>query len=149
MSDGETISARLVVLANGLNIGLRRNIGIERHIVSACHSISIGFDLVPVGRATFDFPALTYFSERPSDRIPYLTLFPVGSGMRANLFAYREIDDPWLRELRHKPVETMNAALPRLRRITGEYAVSGDVKIRPGRSLCQHLLSPARHRAGR
>ena len=86
---------------------------------------------MPVGRAAFDFPALTYFSERPSDRIPYLTLFPIGNRMRANLFAYREADDPWLREMRRKPVETMNAALPRLRRITGEYAVSGDVKIRP------------------
>jgi 2-polyprenyl-6-methoxyphenol hydroxylase-like FAD-dependent oxidoreductase len=52
--------------------------------------------------------------------------------MRANLFAYREVDDPWLREMRQKPVETMNAALPRLRRITGEYsACAGDVKIRP------------------
>jgi 2-polyprenyl-6-methoxyphenol hydroxylase-like FAD-dependent oxidoreductase len=72
LSDGETISARLVVLANGLNVGLRRNLGIERQIISACHSISIGFDLVPVGRPAFDFPALTYFSERVSDRIPYL-----------------------------------------------------------------------------
>ena len=119
------------MLANGLNVGLRRSLGIERQIISACHSISIGFDLVPVGRPAFDFPALTYFSERPSDRIPYLTLFPVGNRMRANLFAYREIDDPWLREMRHQPVETMNAALPRLRRITGEFGVAGDVKIRP------------------
>src|SRR4029077_12112391 len=102
-----------------------------RQIVSTCHSISIGFDLVPVGRPAFEFPALTYFSERPSDRIAYLTLFPVGSRMRANLFAYRDADDPWLREMRHKPVETINAALPRLRRITGEYSVSGDVKIGP------------------
>jgi 2-polyprenyl-6-methoxyphenol hydroxylase-like FAD-dependent oxidoreductase len=131
LSDGATVSARLVVLANGLNVGLRRNLGIERQIVSACHSISVGFDLVPVGRPAFAFPALTYFSERPSDRIPYLTLFPVGNRMRANLFAYREIDDPWLREMRHKPAETINAALPRLRRITGEFAVAGDVKIRP------------------
>jgi 2-polyprenyl-6-methoxyphenol hydroxylase-like FAD-dependent oxidoreductase len=51
--------------------------------------------------------------------------------MRANLFVYREVDDPWLREMRKRPVETMNAVLPRLRRITGEYAVAGDVKIRP------------------
>jgi 2-polyprenyl-6-methoxyphenol hydroxylase-like FAD-dependent oxidoreductase len=131
LSSGETISARLVVLANGLNIGLRRNLGIERQIISACHSISIGFDIEPVGRPAFAFPALTYFSERPSGRIPYLTLFPVGNKMRANLFAYRAADDPWLREMRKKPVETMNAALPRLRRITGEYSVSGDVKIRP------------------
>ena len=131
LSNGKTISARLVVLANGLNVGLRRNLGIERQIISACHSISIGFDLVPVGRPAFEFPALTYFSERTSDRVPYLTLFLVGNRMRANLFAYREIDDPWLREMRHKPAETMNAALPRLRRITGEYSVAGDVKIRP------------------
>jgi 2-polyprenyl-6-methoxyphenol hydroxylase-like FAD-dependent oxidoreductase len=33
--------------------------------------------------------------------------------------------------MRKKPVETMNAALPRLRRIIGEYSVMGDVKIRP------------------
>ena len=77
LSNDEEISARLVVLANGLNVGLRHQLGIERRIVSACHSISLGFDLVPVGRAAFDFPALTYFSERTSDRIPYLSLFPV------------------------------------------------------------------------
>ena len=78
LSNDETISARLVVLANGLNIGLRRSLGIERRIVSPCHSISIGFDMAPVGRTAFDFPALTYFSERTSDRIPYVSLFPIG-----------------------------------------------------------------------
>src|SRR5260370_34602622 len=51
--------------------------------------------------------------------------------MWANLFAYRGAGDPWLREIRYKPVETIHAALPRLRRITGEFTVSGDVKIRP------------------
>jgi len=149
LSTGEAISARLVVLSNGLNLALRRSLGIEHQIISACHSISLGFDLVPVGRPTFHFPALTYFSERPGDRIPYLTLFPVGRRMRANLFAYRAADDPWLREMRAKPVETLNSALPRLRRITGEFTVSGDIKVRPGRSLCQHQLSPARHRPDR
>jgi len=131
LSNGETISARLVVLANGLSVGLRRNLGIERQVLSASHSISIGFDLVPVGRPAFEFPALTYFSERVKERVAYVTLFPIGNRMRANLFVYREVDDPWLREMRKKPVETMNAALPRLRRIIGEYGVAGDVKIRP------------------
>ena len=51
--------------------------------------------------------------------------------MRANLFVYRQMDDPWLQELRRSPVQTLNAALPRLRRITGEFAVEGDIKIRP------------------
>ncbi len=131
LSNGEEISARLVVLANGLNVGLRRNLGIERRIVSACHSITLGFDLVPVGRPSFGFPALTYFSERPSDRTPYISLFPIGNAMRANLFVYREMDDPWLREMRRAPEKTLNASLPRLRRITGEFEISGDIKIRP------------------
>jgi hypothetical protein len=84
-------AALVYAKVNGLNVGLRRSFGIDRQITSACHSISIGFDLVPVGRSAFDFPAMSCFSERTSDRIPYLTLFPVGSAMRANLFTYREI----------------------------------------------------------
>jgi 2-polyprenyl-6-methoxyphenol hydroxylase-like FAD-dependent oxidoreductase len=131
LSNDETISARLVVLANGLNVGLRHQLGIAREVVSACHSISIGFDVVPAGRNSFDFPALTYFSERPSDRIPYITLFPTGPRMRANLFVYRGFDDPWLRELRRAPAETLNAALPRLKRITGAFDIAGEIKIRP------------------
>jgi 2-polyprenyl-6-methoxyphenol hydroxylase-like FAD-dependent oxidoreductase len=131
LSNGETLSARLVVLANGLNVGLRHQLGITRKIVSACHSISIGFDVVPAGRNAFGFPALTYFSERPSDRIPYISLFPVGTRMRANLFVYRGFDDPWLRDLRRAPAETLNAALPRLKRITGAFDIPGELKIRP------------------
>ncbi len=131
LSNDETISARLVVIANGLNVGLRHMLGIARHVHSSCHSISIGFDITPLGRKAFPFPALTYFSERPSDRIPYISLFPIGAAMRANLFVYRDFDDPWLRELRRAPVETLTSALPRLKHITGPFAISGDVKIRP------------------
>jgi 2-polyprenyl-6-methoxyphenol hydroxylase-like FAD-dependent oxidoreductase len=131
LSNGEEISARLLVLANGLNVGLRHQLGIERRIVSACHSISLGFDMAPVDRATFDFPAITYFSERTSDRIPYLSLFPIGSRMRANLFTYRQIDDPWLQQMRRAPEQTLNASLPRLRRITGEFKIAGDIRMRP------------------
>jgi 2-polyprenyl-6-methoxyphenol hydroxylase-like FAD-dependent oxidoreductase len=131
LSNGETISARLVVLANGLSIGLRHKLGVERQVLTANHSISIGFDMAPLGRPAFEFPALTYFSEWTKERVAYVTLFPIENRMRANLFVYREVDDPWLREMRKNPVETMNAALPNLRRITGDYAVTGDVKIRP------------------
>jgi 2-polyprenyl-6-methoxyphenol hydroxylase-like FAD-dependent oxidoreductase len=131
MSNGEEVSARLVVMANGLNVGLRHQLGIARRIVSACHSITIGFDIAPVDRPCFEFPALTYFSERPSDRIPYLTLFPIGDAMRGNLFVYRETDDPWLKTMRQAPEATLNAALPRLARLTGDFRISGDIRIRP------------------
>lgn len=131
LSEGEPVSARLVVLASGLSVALRHLLGIGRNVTSHAHSISLGFDLVPVGRPAFDFPALTYFAERPGDRIPYITLFPVGTRTRANLFAYREPDDPWLRRMRREPRETLDAALPRLKRITGAFDIAGEVKIRP------------------
>jgi 2-polyprenyl-6-methoxyphenol hydroxylase-like FAD-dependent oxidoreductase len=131
LSNGETISARLVVIANGLNVGLRNMLGIERRVYSACHSISIGFDIAPLGRNAFPCPALTYFSEQPADRIPYLTLFPIGATMRANLFVYRDFDDPWLSEFRRSPAETLKQGLPRLERIIGPFTVTSDVKIRP------------------
>lgn len=130
LSNGEEISARLIVLANGLNIGLRQNLGIGREILSVCHSISIGFDLRPVGRATFDFRALTYFPERATDRMAYLTLFPIGSVMRANLFVYRDMNDPWLREIRHAGERALFDLMPGLHKLTGNVEVA-DVKIRP------------------
>jgi 2-polyprenyl-6-methoxyphenol hydroxylase-like FAD-dependent oxidoreductase len=71
LSSGEDISARLVVVANGLNIGLRHMLGMDREILSACHSITIGFDVEPVHRATFDFPALTYYAEHPTDQMAF------------------------------------------------------------------------------
>jgi 2-polyprenyl-6-methoxyphenol hydroxylase-like FAD-dependent oxidoreductase len=130
LSTGATLSARLVVLANGLNIALRHALGIGREVLSACHSVSIGFDLAPVGRRSFDFRALTYFPERVSSRMAYLTLFPIGAIMRANLFVYRDMDDPWLQQMRLAPHYALQALMPRLRKLIGETEVS-DVKIRP------------------
>jgi 2-polyprenyl-6-methoxyphenol hydroxylase-like FAD-dependent oxidoreductase len=130
LSSGESIIARLVVLTNGLNLGLRHQLGIGRDVLSACHSISIGFNLAPVGRRGFDFRALTYFPERTADRMAYLTLFPLGHIMRANLFVYRDMQDLWLRQMKTAPREALQTLMPGLRRLTGETEVS-DMKIRP------------------
>jgi 2-polyprenyl-6-methoxyphenol hydroxylase-like FAD-dependent oxidoreductase len=131
LSNGEAISARLVVLATGLNTALRRSLGIERQELSHCHSISIGFDLKPVGRPSFDFRSLTYFPERIGNKMAYLALFPIGHTMRANYFVYRDLRDPWLTALRAAPAETISADLARLKKITGEFDVAGTIDIRP------------------
>jgi len=131
LSTGEEVQARLVVMATGLNIALRHKLGIGREDVSKCHSIMLGFDVEPVGRAAFDFPALTYYGERASDQTAYITLFPIGGAMRANLCVYREMDDPWLREFKAAPTETLRALMPGLAKLAGEFAVSGLVRVRP------------------
>jgi 2-polyprenyl-6-methoxyphenol hydroxylase-like FAD-dependent oxidoreductase len=131
LSSGEEISARLVVLANGLNVGLRHTLGIKRRLISECHSLTLGFDVEPIGRAAFRFPALTYWPKRSSARMAYLSVFPIGGKMRANFMVYREMTDPWLQQFRQAPERTMRALMPGLQRMMGDFKVSGPVKIRP------------------
>jgi 2-polyprenyl-6-methoxyphenol hydroxylase-like FAD-dependent oxidoreductase len=131
LSNDEMISARLVVMANGLNIGLRHMLGIERRTISACHSITLGFDVEPVDRTAFPFPALTYWPKRTRERMAYLSLFPIGEKMRANLMVYRDMTDAWLQQFRRAPEATLCAMMPGLARMTGGFTVSGAIKIRP------------------
>ncbi len=131
LSTGEEISARLIVLANGLNVGLRHTLGMAREVLSSNHSISIGFDVKPVGRPRFDFPALTSFPDRVADRMAYLTLFPIGTTMRANLFVYRDMADPWLRQMRAEPEAALLTLQPSLSKLFGDFEIPQPVKIRP------------------
>jgi 2-polyprenyl-6-methoxyphenol hydroxylase-like FAD-dependent oxidoreductase len=131
LSTGEQVSARLIVMAHGLNMGFGHALGLGRQELSPCHSITLGFDVKPVGRPSFDFPALTYWPERASDGLAYLSLFPIGQAMRANLMVYRDTRDPWLRKMRAAPVEAMLEVMPGLSKLLGDFEVTGFVKIRP------------------
>jgi len=131
VSGGETISVRLAVLATGLNNSLRHAMQMPREDLSRCHSISAGFDIQPNGRGRFDFPALTWFGDRPASRIAYITLFPIGSTMRANLFLYRDMRDPWLGMFRQRPQEMLFGSMPNLRELLGDFDLASDIKIRP------------------
>jgi 2-polyprenyl-6-methoxyphenol hydroxylase-like FAD-dependent oxidoreductase len=131
LSTGDEVSARLVVLANGPSAGLRGRLGLTCRVVSPRHSISLGFDVRPTDRAGFRFRALTYYFERPSERMAYLSLFPIGSTMRANLFGYRDLHDPWLRRFREAPAATLRAAMPGLGALTGGFAVGDGIRVRP------------------
>ena len=131
LPDGTAFSARLVVLGNGLNISLRDTLGLRREVISEAHSVSIGFDIRPIGRASFGFPALTSYPADPAERFAYLTLFPIDNIMRGNFFVYRDPRDPWLREMRREPVRTLMETCPHLRDVLGAFEVVGDVRIRP------------------
>jgi 2-polyprenyl-6-methoxyphenol hydroxylase-like FAD-dependent oxidoreductase len=131
LADGETITCRLVVLANGLNNGLRQSLGLGRTVTSACHSVTIGFDVRARGRTAFPFSSLTYYAQHPRHRMAYLTLFPVSDGVRANFMVYRDIHDPWFDTFRADPRASLFASMPGLETITGDLEVYGHIKIRP------------------
>lgn len=131
LSNDANISARLIVLAHGLSVALKDQVGIERIVTSPCHSITVAFDVKPRHAGSFDFSALTYYPERTADRMAYLTLFPIRTSMRANLMVYRNMDDPWLYEMRHAPERSLFTLMPNLRRLTGDIEIVGPIKIRP------------------
>jgi 2-polyprenyl-6-methoxyphenol hydroxylase-like FAD-dependent oxidoreductase len=131
LATGDEIVARLVIMATGVNPGLRDMLGIEREVLSPCHSISIGFDMKPDSDTPFPFPALTVFPERPDQAMAYLTVFPVPGGMRANLFVYWGMEDTRLRTFRHQPREALLDLIPGLAQFTGAFTIEGQVSIRP------------------
>jgi len=58
--------------------------------------------------------------------------------MRVNFMVYRDMNDPWLSEMRHRPTETLFALMPKLRKLTGDAEVVGPVKIRPADLYVTH-----------
>jgi 2-polyprenyl-6-methoxyphenol hydroxylase-like FAD-dependent oxidoreductase len=123
-----TVTARLIVLATGMGDLLRRTLGIERRFIHERQSLTFGFALKPVDDTGFRYPALSYYGEKITDGIDYLNVFPIAGGMRANLFTFRDHRDPWVREFREAPRETLLATLPGLPRVLGDFEIVGRVQ---------------------
>ena len=129
LSSGEELSARLVVMANGLHPGLAQSLSIERRVVSRGHTVAIGFDLRPTGRSSFGFKALTYYPEKVSDGVAYMTIFGAGGTHRVNMFTYWKARDPRLEGMRDAPEATLTTLWPKLQSVLGGFA-AGNVRIR-------------------
>lgn len=120
LSDHGPISADLVILATGMADSIRHRLGIGRRIVAERQSISFGFTLAPKMAGAPAFQALTYYGAGVSNRIDYLSLFPIGDFLRANLFTFLNHEDPWIREFRREPIAKLFSALPGLADFAGE-----------------------------
>lgn len=131
LRDGSAIDARLVVLANGLNRSLQQELGLTYTALSSFHSTAIGFGIEPRRGEDLPFESLTFFGASPADRTAYLTLFRLGSRLRANLMTYREPKDPWLHAIRDEPRATLLELMPALSTLLGEFDIQGPVQMRP------------------
>jgi 2-polyprenyl-6-methoxyphenol hydroxylase-like FAD-dependent oxidoreductase len=130
MSDGRRLQARLVVLATGLGDALRRKAGIVRQMISRQHSVALGFDMA-APRGAFRFEALHHAAERHGNRDAYLTLFPLGDTMRANLFGYWDMQSPRLSAFKADPAAALLDLMPGLPRFCPDPRIAGRVEMRP------------------
>ena len=131
LDSGESISARLLVLAAGVGGSLHSTLGVERRVIRAPHSVSSGFDIARADRQPFPFDALTYWADSLNDAIDYVTLFLLPGRMRVNIFTYRDPRDPWFRELARQPRATLDRTLPGATALIGDWTAASKVESRP------------------
>ncbi|WP_245262166.1 NAD(P)/FAD-dependent oxidoreductase [Mesorhizobium sp. WSM3626] len=129
LSDGSVIIARLLVVATGYGEAVRRAIGVERVEQSKAHSLSMGFDLA-VSQRDCGFRAVTCYGRRASDRVAYISIFPLGDKMRANMFVYRTVADQWTRDFRADPQKMLCELMPEISAQCGNFAVASPVEVR-------------------
>ncbi|MDQ2801698.1 MAG: FAD-dependent monooxygenase, partial [Pseudomonadota bacterium] len=127
LADGTVLDTRLVILATGPNCSdLLPPLGIQQAMLSENHSLTFGFDVKTTSRRV-----LVYYGERAGDGMDYLTVFPFGDAMRANLFCYLDPSGPWARAFKPNPKQALLDAMPSLERTIGPFKVSGKVQARP------------------
>ncbi|TPN76687.1 FAD-dependent monooxygenase [Mesorhizobium sp. CU2] len=129
LTDGSIIDARLLVVATGYSEAIRRAIGMERIEESKAHSLSLGFDLA-ITREQCPYPAVTCYARNPADRTAYLTIFPIGNRMRANMFGYHTVADAWTREFRDNPQKMLLKMMPEIAAQCGNFEVASPVEMR-------------------
>lgn len=129
LTNGSVIDARLLVVATGYSEAIRRAVGIERVELSKAHSLSIGFDLA-IKPQQCRYPAVTSYGRRPSDRVAYLSVFPIHNRMRANMFVYRTVAEEWTRAFRDNPQRMLCELMPEIAEGCGNFAIASPVEVR-------------------
>jgi 2-polyprenyl-6-methoxyphenol hydroxylase-like FAD-dependent oxidoreductase len=128
LANGEELTARLVVLASGINSQLPGSLGLRRRVIQKEQCSVLGFNIAATNSRPFPFHGVTYYPSTGESRIDYLTLFKIGRTMRANLFVFRSSNDPWIRDFIQEPRLEMERAFPKLPRVTGEYRIASKVQ---------------------
>lgn len=123
LASGKLVVARLAILATGMAGAIPHTLGIKRRVLVERHSLAFGFTIAPADGSEFSFRAMTSYGESTADGIDYLSVFPVPGGMRANLFMFRDPNDPIMRELRREPKTTLLRLMPGLRKHLGNFRV--------------------------
>ena len=128
LAGGEELTSRLVVLACGINSEIQASLGLDREVIQKDQSVTFGFTIARPDGLPFPFDEVTYYATSCADQVDYITLFPIGPTMRANLFVFRSATAPWVGQFIREPSQMLELCLPKLRRLIGEYRVISKVE---------------------
>jgi 2-polyprenyl-6-methoxyphenol hydroxylase-like FAD-dependent oxidoreductase len=124
---GDECTARLVVLACGVST-LQARLGLAKHVIQKDQSLAFGFTIARTDGQPFPFDALTYYPTGCAERVAFLTLFLVGTTMRANLFVYWAPGETHATNFAREPRRELSRILPKLTRAIGDFDVVTNVE---------------------
>ncbi|MCJ2082055.1 FAD-dependent oxidoreductase [Methylobacterium sp. J-090] len=130
LADGRRYEGRLLVIATGLGEALTRSLGFERRVVSQGNTLVYGFNTA-CSYALFAGEQLAWSAEGAGDGIAYLTLFPLGTQVRANLFTYWPRGGAAAEAFLADPAAALQRLMPGLTRTYGPVEAVGPVQQRP------------------
>lgn len=130
-SDDSTLEAKLIVVATGGNNKLMKSLGIKRRFDKKLKSLNFGFDIERADGADFDFNGFNYFLSKSVHSVNYITIFPIGSRMRVNLFTQLNLKDKLTGELRNNTLHALHLCFPDLYKHIGEIKVISSVQVMP------------------
>jgi len=131
LDDGQSIEARLLVLASGRWHNLFSQLGLRRTTVSHMHSLSFGFSVASTRANDFDFDEMTYWGDPGSEDLPYATFFRIGDGMRVNAFAYWNAGDERTHAFLEDPSGVLQRRMPGLADAVGPFEHVGRAESCP------------------
>jgi 2-polyprenyl-6-methoxyphenol hydroxylase-like FAD-dependent oxidoreductase len=130
LADGRTCAAKLVVLATGLGERLRADLGLNRQVLSAAHSVSLGLTLDAPAARRDALLGLVQSGERLGDGVGYASFFPFGSAVRMNLFLYDAPTSERVARFRQDPIGELVRTLPSLAEKLAGARPIGTVQLR-------------------
>lgn len=128
LGGGEVVEGRLVVYASGGGSALAGKLGFDRRVIREGQSTGFGFDVARADGSPFPFESLTYAASGFAPRVGYVTLFPIGKVMRANMFVFRSAKDEWVRRMIKQPHDTLCESIPGLEKVLGPFVVPSKVE---------------------
>lgn len=131
LANSKKIKARLAVLATGHSKTLQRKLGFENHKLHNIHTVCAGFTLKQPPASIMPCHGLVAYGENFGDGIDYISLFPLDSALRANLFMFSDIRDPRVNKLRTQGLPALFDILPGLRLWLQYCELAGDISVFP------------------
>lgn len=126
---GQILECRLLILATGGNAKLLAALGLHRHVDASLRSLTFGFDVVARDGGTPRVTGFNYFPDATHDRVDYLTLFPVGSRVRANLFTQWQPRSSEFKRMSTSPEDVLARNFPRLEENIGPFRIGGKLQF--------------------